>query len=182
MPDTTSMPKSPGRRGMSPPKVTWLRSTGLAALARDAAGFFAGAASPAGVAGAAGAAGVSMAITSGSSRFSTIRPVWPKMRALALAYAGRSPCQSRWSWLMLSTVAAVGSKPTASSSWKLESSSTQVSGSVPASMCWARVSSSVGPMLPATATLRPAQSASRPVSEVTVVLPLVPVMASTAGA
>ena len=30
------------------------------------------------------------------------------------------PCQSRWSSVMLSTVAASGSKPLASSSWKLE--------------------------------------------------------------
>jgi hypothetical protein len=36
-------------------------------------------------------------------------------------------------------------------------------------------------MLPATATRRPAASQSWPVSAVVVVLPLVPVMASTAG-
>ena len=37
-------------------------------------------------------------------------------------------------------------------------------------------------MLPATATVLPARSTSCPVSDVTVVLPLVPVMASTHGA
>ncbi len=48
---------------------------------------------------------------------------------------------------------------------------------------WAdKVSSRVGPMLPATATLSPARATSCPVSEVTVVLPLVPVTAKTAGA
>ena len=83
---------------------------------------------------------------------------------------------------MLSTVAAVGSKPWTPSSWKLDSSSTQTSGSVPASMCCDSVSSSVGPMLPATATRLPARSTSWPVKAVTVVLPLVPVMASTDGA
>ena len=83
---------------------------------------------------------------------------------------------------MLSTVAAVGSNPVTSSSWKLESSSTHASGSMPASMRAASVSSSVGPMLPATATRLPERSTSCPVREVTVVLPLVPVMASTAGA
>jgi hypothetical protein len=39
----------------------------------------------------------------------------------------------------------------------------------------------VGPMLPAAATLRPARCASSAVSAVVVVLPLVPVMASTCG-
>ena len=83
---------------------------------------------------------------------------------------------------MLSTVAAVGSKLVTPSSWKLDSSSTHTSGNVPASMWPARVSSNVGPMLPATATLLPERSTSWPVSDVTVVLPLVPVIASTAGA
>jgi hypothetical protein len=46
----------------------------------------------------------------------------------------------------------------------------------------ASVSSMVGPMLPATATRRPARSTSWPVSEVVVVLPLVPVIAITLGA
>jgi hypothetical protein len=92
-----------------------------------------------------------------------------------------SPCQSRWSCVTFSTVAAVGSKPCTPSSWKLESSSTHTSGSVPASMCAASVSSKVGPMLPATATVLPARATNWPVSAVTVVLPLVPVTASTAG-
>ena len=82
---------------------------------------------------------------------------------------------------MLSTVAAVGSKPCTPSSWKLDSSSTHTCGNVSASMCALSVSSSVGPMLPATATDLPACSTNWAVSEVTVVLPLVPVMASTAG-
>ena len=38
-----------------------------------------------------------------------------------------------------------------------------------------------GPMLPATATRQPTRSSNKPVSEVVVVLPLVPVMASTLG-
>jgi hypothetical protein len=40
-----------------------------------------------------------------------------------------SPCQSRWSCVTLSTVAAVGSKSPTPSSWKLDSSSTQTCGS-----------------------------------------------------
>ena len=79
-------------------------------------------------------------------------------------------------------MAAVGSKPSTPSSWKLDSSSTQTSGNVSASMWAESVSSKVGPMLPATATLLPARSTSWPVNAVTVVLPLVPVIASTAGA
>ncbi|MNV68380.1 hypothetical protein D3C71_1612220 [compost metagenome] len=82
---------------------------------------------------------------------------------------------------MLSTVAALGSKPATSSSWKLDNSSTHTSGNVPASRWVVRVSSNVGPMLPATATRLPERSTSWPVSDVTVVLPLVPVIASTAG-
>jgi len=43
------------------------------------------------------------------------------------------------------------------------------------------VPSSVGPMLPAIATRRPARSTSSAVMLVVVVLPLVPVIASTPG-
>ena len=92
------------------------------------------------------------------------------------------PCQSRWSWVTLSTVAAVGSKFDTPSSWKLDSSITHTCGSCPLSSFSASVSSSVGPMLPATADCFPARSTSWPVSAVTVVLPLVPVIASTEGA
>ena len=59
---------------------------------------------------------------------------------------------------------------------------THTSGSVAASRWLASVSSRVGPMLPATATGRPVRSTSKPVNAVTVVFPLVPVMASTLGA
>ena len=92
------------------------------------------------------------------------------------------PCQSRWSWLRFSTTAAVGSRPLGRSSWKLESSSTQISGRASSARALVSVSNRVGPILPATATLFPAQRTRWPVSEVTVVLPLVPVMASTFGA
>ena len=40
----------------------------------------------------------------------------------------------------------------------------------------------VGPMLPAATAVRPARSTSRAVKAVVVVLPFVPVMASTCGA
>ena len=63
MPFTLSMPKSPGRWGMSPPKVTCARC--WAGRSRTLTG------------------GGSMAMTAASSRLSTIRPFWPKMRALA---------------------------------------------------------------------------------------------------
>jgi hypothetical protein len=91
----------------------------------------------------------------------------------------------------LSTVAASGSKPATPapppSSWKLDSSSTQTSGnfspSAPGSARAAvSVSSSVGPTLPAIATRRPARSISSAVIAVVVVLPLVPVIATSRGA
>src|SRR5213593_2408531 len=50
------------------------------------------------------------------------------MRALSAAYDCNVPCQSRWSCVMLSTTAALGSKPCTPCSWKLESSSTHTSG------------------------------------------------------
>jgi len=92
--------------------------------------------------------------------------------------------------------AASGSKPQAArdrplpppSSWKLDSSSTKTSGSaVAGSASWAAsrsasTSSNAGPMLPAMATVLPARSTSSAVIAVVVVLPLVPVMASTRGA
>lgn len=65
MPLSTSMPKSPGRCGMSAPKVTWARSWGFCSFTRTGGG--------------------SMSMTSASSRFRTIRPASPKMRALACA-------------------------------------------------------------------------------------------------
>ena len=49
-------------------------------------------------------------------------------------------------------------------------------------MASVKVSKSVGPMLPATFTVLPARATNCPVSDVTVVLPLVPVIASTCGA
>ena len=84
---------------------------------------------------------------------------------------------------MFRTVAAAGSKPVTPSSWKLESSSTQTSGSgASASSASASVCSMVGPTLPAIATRRPARATSKLTIAVVVVLPLVPVMASTRGA
>ena len=53
---------------------------------------------------------------------------------------------------------------------------------LPVPIAAASVSSMVGPMLPAMATRSPARSTSMAVSEVVVVLPLVPVIASTLGA
>jgi hypothetical protein len=81
-----------------------------------------------------------------------------------------------------STVAAVGSKPSTPSSWKLDSSSTHTCGSRARRDARGQRVQQVGPMLPATATVLPLRSTSWPVSAVTVVLPLVPVTASTAGA
>ena len=68
------------------------------------------------------------------------------------------------------------------SSWKLDSSSTQTSGSAVLSMASDSLSSIAGLMLPATATVLPARSHRRPVSAVVVVLPFVPVIARTFGA
>ncbi|MNT48973.1 hypothetical protein D3C86_1231300 [compost metagenome] len=92
------------------------------------------------------------------------------------------PCQSRWSCETLSTVAACGASVWVVSSWKLDSSSTQTSGSVALAMQADSLSSADGLILPATATVLPARSTSRPASAVVVVLPFVPVMASTRGA
>ncbi len=83
---------------------------------------------------------------------------------------------------MFSTVAALGSKPSTPSSWKLDSSRTQTSGSASASSASASVCSIVGPMLPAIATRRPVRSISCAAIAVVVVLPLVPVIATTFGA
>jgi ABC-type taurine transport system substrate-binding protein len=85
-------------------------------------------------------------------------------------------------------VAAVGTAsqgpPAVPSSWKLDNSSTHTAGSGAsvASSAVANVSSMVGPMLPAAATVRPQRSTSKAHIAVVVVLPLVPVMASTLGA
>ncbi|MNY62992.1 hypothetical protein D3C86_1998930 [compost metagenome] len=65
IPLTTSMPKSPGRRGMSPPKVRCVRTWGFCSLTLTGGG--------------------SISITAASSRFKIISPVCPKMRALAAA-------------------------------------------------------------------------------------------------
>ncbi|MCY1303973.1 hypothetical protein D9M70_537060 [compost metagenome] len=82
----------------------------------------------------------------------------------------------------MSTVAASGASVCVVSSWKLESSSTHTSGSVAEAMHADSLSSADGLILPATATVLPARSTSRPVSAVVVVLPLVPVTASSFGA
>ena len=132
-----------------------------------------------------------MACTAASSALTTIFAAVPYTRALAAAYAAMLPCQSRWSCVRFSTTAASGSKPRTPapppSSWKLDSSSTHTSGSGASSAsddasAAARVSSNAGPMLPAVATRRPARCTSKAVMAVVVVLPLVPVMASTCGA
>ncbi len=66
--------------------------------------------------------------------------------------------------------------------WKLDNSSTQACGSVSLSSASRNTSSAVGLMLPATWTVRPARRHSKPVKLVTVVLPLVPVIAINLGA
>ena len=129
---------------------------------------------------AAPAAGTNF-ITAASSRFSTRVVVAPKIRPFAAAYASKLPCQSRWSCVMLRIAAASGAKVRAVSSWKLDSSSTQTSGSAVASIAAASRSSIAGLMLPATPTFLPARSHNKPVRLVVVVLPLVPVIASTFG-
>ncbi|MNT74086.1 hypothetical protein D3C72_2128670 [compost metagenome] len=84
--------------------------------------------------------------------------------------------------MTLSTVAAAGASVCVVSSWKLDSSSTHTSGSDAEAMQADSLSSADGLILPATATLLPARSTSRPVSAVVVVLPLVPVIARIFGA
>ena len=94
MPLTTSIPKSPGRCGMSAPKVTWARCCGFCSLCFTGGGMdgaptlatACAALPPKGAAAAFGRpGGGSMCITSASSRLSTIRACSPKMRALAAA-------------------------------------------------------------------------------------------------
>ncbi len=78
--------------------------------------------------------------------------------------------------MTLSTVAATGASDDVVSSWKLDNSSTKTSGQRPSTGI---ASSTASPMLPATDVASPAARARAPVSAVTVVLPLEPVIAST---
>ena len=74
--------------------------------------------------------GSAMCITAASSRF-RMRTVWsPKMRALSLAYAAMSPCQSRWSCDRFKTVAASACRLNVVCSWKLDNSSIHACGKV----------------------------------------------------
>ena len=122
----------------------------------------------------------------GSSRLSTISRVRAEDARLGRGVGGHRAVPVEVVLRDVEHRGRVGSKPCTPSSWKLDSSSTQTSGSASfarlASSASASVSSSVGPMLPATATRLPARSTSSAVSAVVVVLPLVPVMASTCGA
>ena len=77
--------------------------------------------------------------------------------------------------------AAVGSKSCTPSSWKLESSSTHTSGRLPASIASGQRVEQRRADVACHATVLPARSTSWPVSAVTVVFPLVPAMARTAG-
>ena len=84
--------------------------------------------------------------------------------------------------MTLSTAAATGRSDDVVSSWKLDNSRTNTSGqgrAPPAVSKGANTSSTASPMLPATTVARPAARHSAPVSAVTVVLPFVPVIAST---
>ncbi|MFO1413096.1 MAG: hypothetical protein U1F10_04135 [Burkholderiales bacterium] len=82
--------------------------------------------------------------------------------------------------MTFSTAAATGASELVVSSWKLDSSSTNTSGHGTAfDSQRTSTSSTASPMLPATIVTRPAARQSVPVSAVTVVLPLEPVIAST---
>ncbi len=84
--------------------------------------------------------------------------------------------------MTLSTAAATGRSDDVVSSWKLDNSRTNTSGqgrAPPAVSNGVNTSSTASPMLPATTVARPAARHSAPVSAVTVVLPFVPVIAST---
>ncbi len=91
-------------------------------------------------------------------------------------------CQSRWSSVTLSRVAAVHARVCVVASWKLESSSTQTSGSWPSSSAARRASSALGETLPAVHARRPAAAIIAATMRTVVVLPLVPVIPSTRGA
>src|SRR5258708_6666613 len=78
---------------------------------------------------------------------------------------------------MLRTAAASAASEAVVSSWKLETSSTHKSAARPASSRRKSASSTAGPMFPAISQSSPAAFAIAPASEVTVLLPLVPVTA-----
>ncbi len=129
-----------------------------------------------------GAKGDAMCITRASSRFNTRIVLAPKMRALSAAYASMLPCQSRWSCVTFRTVATSACKLCVVCSWKLDSSRTHACGNVSCSSASRSTSSAAGLILPATCTVSPARLHSKPVRLVTVVLPLVPVIAMSLGA
>ncbi len=83
--------------------------------------------------------------------------------------------------MTFSTVAATGRSDAVVSSWKLESSSTHTSGALPSSSRAISASSAAGLMLPATSQSHAGRADMAPVSAVTVVLPLVPVIATTSA-
>ena len=92
-----------------------------------------------------------------------------------------SPCQSRWSCVTFSTVAASARSlhAVAAGSWTARAPRPAAASS--ASMRFAQRVEQRRADVAGHATVLPARSTSWPVSAVTVVLPLVPVMASTCG-
>src|SRR5579862_491668 len=113
---------------------------------------------------------------SGSSRFTTAQssaPCAAKSRAFVSRYSANVPWRSRWSGVRLRRHPTRGRKRSTHSSWKLDTSTTAISGG----------SSSAAingvPRLPPVKVRRPARASARPTSVVVVLLPFVPVMATT---
>ena len=121
-------------------------------------------------------------IEPGSSRLSTRTVSAEKIFLFAAAYFSIEPCQSIWSSVMFKSAALSQCRLSVVSSWKLDSSSTQKSGSVPARRCFSSSPKAFGPTLPAATTDLPASAMMAVESIVVVVLPLVPVMPMIFGA
>src|SRR2546423_933756 len=121
----------------------------------------------------------SASATRGSSRLPTAVPppsgvAERQMASFARAYAAKVPCHSRWSSARLSSAPACGASWLDQCSWKLDSST--------ASTSYAVADTNGSPMLPRAAVRSPAAVRIAASIVVVVVLPLVPVTASQAGA
>ncbi len=116
---------------------------------------------------------------SGSSRFTTAKSsasCAAKRRAFASPYSAKLAWRSRWSGVRFRRQPTRGRRRSTHSSWKLETSATAISGA------WSSALMSGVPRLPPMKVRRPARSRARPTRLVVVLLPFVPVMATSGQA
>src|SRR6266849_6508302 len=111
-----------------------------------------------------------------SSRFTTAQSpasCAANRRAFASRYSAKLAWRSRWSGVRFSKQPTCGRKRSTHSSWKLDTSTTAISGAR------STAATSGVPRLPPVKVRRPARSSARPTRLVVVLLPLVPVMATS---